>query len=87
MTKEDMPTSPDVTSRVNALRERLEKSKAGASENLAGFVATESPANNNITLPSASLRAMLARVKMGQERTSIVPQMLGIQNSKIPQTI
>ncbi len=82
-----MPTSPDVPSRVNALRKRLEKSKAGASENLAGFVATKSPANNNITLPSASLRAMLARVKMGQERTSIVPQMLGIQNPKIPQTI
>ncbi len=78
-----MPTSLDVTSRVNALRKRLEKSKAGASENLAGFVATESPANNNITLPSASLRAMLARVKMGQVNIRTMPKLSEIQNNEI----
>lgn len=70
------------------MRERLEKSKVNAAEGMARFAAAaiESPVGNNITLPSSSLRAMLARVKMGQEKAAI-SQFIGIDTSKIPQTV
>jgi hypothetical protein len=81
-----MPASPTVTSRMNSMREKLQKSKAGAAEGLARFAAAEPAADNDITLPSTSLRAMLVRVKMGQEKT-LIPRLIGIDNSKIPQTV
>lgn len=81
-----MTASADVTLRMNAMREKLGRSRTEAAEGLARFLAAESPSKNDITLPSSSLRAMLARVKMGQEK-ALIPQLIGTDNSKIPQTV
>lgn len=81
-----MPASPTVASRMNTMREKLEKSRSGAAEGLARFAAVELPSCNDITIPSSSLRAMLTRVKMGQEK-AIISQLRGIDNHKMPQTV
>ncbi len=61
-----MTANPSATARINAMREKLERSRANAAEGLIRFEAAQPKANIDVPNPSSSLRAMLARVKFDQ---------------------
>lgn len=73
-----MPVNESVESRISALRERLTESKKSAAHGFDQFAA-KSEVDAAISSPSGSLRAMLERVKLGQETgETAAPQLAGV---------
>ena len=73
-----MSVNEPVTSRIDALRERLAESRNSAARGFDQFAA-KSEVDAAISSPSGSLRAMLERVKLGQETDeAVAPQLAGM---------